>query len=126
MIFSIPSTLMQTVINDNTQQHSTQRQRQMEASGALHIWISTIAELSTTSSSRIQSLCSDIARHKETNPAAYNANVSWWRHTLSNLLAQGVQPSGDHLVLHVNDTLVQGIAASIGRRPLAIATVVVR
>jgi hypothetical protein len=94
---------------------------------SLDAWISTVPELSeTATSSRIQALCSDIALRKEANPAAYNANISWWRNTLSSLLARGAQPSRDHLVLHLNDALVQGIANSLGRRPLALTTVVVR
>lgn len=104
----------------------------------LQDWLASIPELSSSSSSsttagpssrisssRVQSLCSDIARQKSANPAAYNANVSWWRRTLASLLESGAQSNGDHTVLNLNDELVESIARSTGRRPMALTSVVV-
>lgn len=110
----------------------------------LQDWLASIPELSSStssqatataaagsssrissSSSRVQSLCSDIARQKSANPAAYNANVSWWRRTLASLLESGAQSDGDHTVLSVDDELVEAIARSAGRRPMALTSVVV-
>lgn len=89
-------------------------------------WLRTIPELSgAASTARVQSLCSDIAPQKATNPAAYSANVSWWRRTLSNLLESGSQPSSNHLALELDDSVFESITRSAGRRPLAIASVVV-
>lgn len=103
----------------------------------LQDWLASIPELSSSSSqanagsssrisnSRVQSLCSDIARQKSANPAAYNANVSWWRRTLATLLESGAQSNGGHTVLSIDDELVEAIAKSAGRRPMALTSVVV-
>ena len=113
-------------LTNRLQQSLTNKQMDVTAKTSLDVWLSTVPELSGIASQpRMQSLCSDIALRKEANPAAYSATVSWWRNTLSSLLMQGAQASTDHLVLHLDDALVQGIANNLGRRPLALTTVVV-
>lgn len=96
------------------------------SSTAFEKWITTIPELAGGASSpRVQSLFSDIVRQKATNPAAYHANVSWWRRTLHDLLSSGAQLSTDHLVVNLDEDLLQDFTRVVNRKPLALVSVVV-
>ena len=91
--------------------------------------LSTISEFSsdtTSARSRLQSLYSDIVARKELNPAGFHANVAWWRRLLEGALRLGLLPGGDHLVLHVNDYLLEALRWNPLGRPLAIPSVIVR
>ncbi|CAE6455999.1 unnamed protein product [Rhizoctonia solani] len=56
-------------------------------------------------SQRLQSLYSDLNRQRLSNPAGYSANIEWWRRTLSEVTARGLQPAGI-LVLRADTVLV--------------------
>ena len=96
---------------------------------SLSVHLSTISEFSSDTASarsRLQSLYSDIVTRKELNPAGFHANVAWWRRLLEGALRQGLLPGGDHLVLHVNDCLLEALRWNPFGRPLAIPSVIVR
>ncbi|KAF9053885.1 hypothetical protein BDZ89DRAFT_1098331 [Hymenopellis radicata] len=60
----------------------------------------------TTSKARLQALYSDILPQKAANPAAFHANVEWWRRTLEDFVSEGLQTnSSDRLVLNASRSL---------------------
>jgi charged multivesicular body protein 7 len=80
----------------------------------------------TTSSSRLQSIYSDISRQKHSNPASYNANIEWWRRALEAITRSGVQQRGSRLVLTADTGLMDLLRVPGAGKPLALSTVVVR
>ncbi|KAG9123599.1 hypothetical protein FRC07_014581 [Ceratobasidium sp. 392] len=64
-----------------------------------------VARILTIASQRLQSLYSDLAKKRISNPAGYTSNVEWWRRTLSEVTARGLQPAGV-LVLRADSQLV--------------------
>jgi hypothetical protein len=89
-------------------------------------WVQTIPELSTEpKTSRMNALFSDIARQKSANTSSFTSNVSWWRQTLFDLARKGVQPSHDHLALKVDEALLDAFANCLGKRPMALSSVIV-
>lgn len=79
----------------------------------------------TTSSSRLQSIYSDISRQKHSNPASYNANIEWWRKALEAIVRSGIQQRGSNLVLSADARLMDLLRVSGVGKPLALSTVVV-
>ncbi|KDQ60963.1 hypothetical protein JAAARDRAFT_125410 [Jaapia argillacea MUCL 33604] len=78
-----------------------------------------------TSTSRLQSLYSDISRRKDSNPTAYRSSVDWWRQTLEAWLAKGWQrDSQDKLILHVAPNLVDSFKFEGVGKPLGLSSVV--
>ncbi|KAG8748278.1 hypothetical protein FRC10_007668 [Ceratobasidium sp. 414] len=73
-------------------------------SSSIRDYLSTLPEYKT-SSQRLQSLYSDLAKKRLSNPVGYAANVEWWRRTLSDVTARGLQPAGV-LVLRADSQLV--------------------
>lgn len=86
----------------------------------------------SSSASRLPSLYSDLARHRNSDAASFKANVEWWRKILTDTLKHGLQADGrasttvDHIVLHVNETMRERWTVDQVGRPLGLGTVVVR
>lgn len=82
------------------------------------------------STQRIQSLYSDLARQKLSNPTGYTANLEWWRNALQSVVERGLQPAGqpnpDHIVLHVDQSLSDAFMWDKVGRPLGLSVVIVR
>lgn len=82
---------------------------------------------STVSTTRLKSLYSDISRQKTSNPAAYSSNVQWWKRTLTEVVAQGLQAStSDVLMLHAGPELLDTLRYDGIGKPLGLASVIVR
>ena len=83
--------------------------------------------LASTSRARLKALYSDISRQKTSNPAAFSANVEWWRKTLGTLVAQGLQAgTPDVLILHAGPELIETLRQEGVGKPLGLASVIVR
>ena len=78
---------------------------------------------SVATRSRLQALYSDISRKKVSNPAAFHANVEWWRKTLESFVSEGLQT--DRLVLHASRSLADTLRVDGVGKPLGLSTVVV-
>ncbi|KAJ7087847.1 Snf7-domain-containing protein [Mycena epipterygia] len=78
----------------------------------------------STSTSRLQSIYSDISRQKHSNPASYHANIEWWRKALEAIVGSGLQQHGSNLVLTAGPSLMDLLRVSGVGKPLALATVV--
>ncbi|KAF8343905.1 uncharacterized protein EI90DRAFT_3284455 [Cantharellus anzutake] len=89
-------------------------------------YLSTITEFSsnTTARSRLQSLYSDIVTRRDSNPMGFIANVGWWKGLLEGAAKQGLLPGGDHLVLHVDDRLLETLRWGPLGTPLSIPSVI--
>ncbi|KAG8707597.1 hypothetical protein FRC08_000397 [Ceratobasidium sp. 394] len=87
-------------------------------SSSIHDYLSTLPEYKT-SSQRLQSLYSDLAKKKLSNPAGYTTNVEWWRRTLSEVTARGLQSAGV-LVLRADSQLVDEFRWEKVGRPLGV------
>ncbi|KAF8609953.1 hypothetical protein BDV93DRAFT_462565 [Ceratobasidium sp. AG-I] len=87
-------------------------------SSSISDYISTLPEYKATSQ-RLQSLYSDLAKQRLSNPTGYSANVEWWRRTLSELTARGLQPAGV-LVLRADSLLVDAFRWDKVGRPLGV------
>ncbi|KAG9102734.1 hypothetical protein FRC06_001266 [Ceratobasidium sp. 370] len=87
-------------------------------SSSIHDYLSTLPEYKA-SSQRLQSLYSDLAKKRLSNPAGYAANVEWWRRTLSEVTARGLQPVGV-LVLRADSQLVDEFRWETVGRPLGV------
>jgi charged multivesicular body protein 7 len=87
-------------------------------SSSIPEYISTLPEYKT-SSQRLQSLYSDLARQRLSNPAGYTANVEWWRRTLSEVTARGLQSAGV-VVLRADSLLVDAFRWEKVGRPLGV------
>ncbi|CAE6516638.1 unnamed protein product [Rhizoctonia solani] len=72
-----------------------------------------------SSSQRLQSLYSDLNRQRLSNPTGYSANVEWWRRTLSEVTARGLQPAGI-LVLRADTVLVDSFRWDKVGKPLGV------
>ncbi|PFH54219.1 hypothetical protein AMATHDRAFT_135662 [Amanita thiersii Skay4041] len=90
----------------------------------------TLQPFSTTTTTRLQALYSDISRQKRSNPASFHSNVDWWRRALESIVSSGVQHSQDspfaagRLVLHAEGSLIDCLKMKGAGKPLAIGTVV--
>ena len=81
---------------------------------------------STSSTSRLKSLYSDVSRQKRSNPAAYRSTVHWWREILQTVaLKHWLPQSSDTLVLHALPTLADSFRYEGAGKPLCLATVIV-
>jgi len=87
-------------------------------SSSISEYISTLPEYKATSQ-RLQSLYSDLAKQRLSNPTGYSANVEWWRRILSEATARGLQPAGV-LVLRVDSLLVDAFRWDKVGRPLGV------
>lgn len=88
--------------------------------------LSALPTYSSVSSSRLQSLYSDLARQKVSNPASFESNVDWWRRTLEALTLRGAQPgTADALVLHASKDLPDHLRFEGVGKPLGLAAVIV-
>lgn len=100
----------------------------MASTSPLLAFLAALPEYRTTQ--RIQSLYSDLARQKLSNPTGYTANLEWWRSVLQSVVERGLQPSGqpnpDHLVLHVDQSLSDAFMWDKVGRPLGLSVVIVR
>lgn len=100
----------------------------MASTSPLPAFLAALPEYRTTQ--RIQSLYSDLARQKLSNPTGYTANLEWWRSVLQSVVERGLQPSGqpnpDHLVLHVDQSLSDAFMWDKVGRPLGLSVVIVR
>lgn len=100
----------------------------MASTPPLPAFLATLPEYRSTQ--RIQSLYSDLARQKLSNPTGYTANLEWWRQALQSVVERGLQPTGqpnpDHLVLHVNQSLSDAFMWDKVGRPLGLGVVIVR
>ncbi|QRW27702.1 vacuolar-sorting protein SNF7 [Rhizoctonia solani] len=72
-----------------------------------------------SNSQRLQSLYSDLNRQRLSNPAGYSANIEWWRRTLSEVTARGLQPAGV-LVLRADTVLVDSFRWDKVGKPLGV------
>lgn len=93
-------------------------------SSSISEYISTLPEYKATSQ-RLQSLYSDLAKKRLSNPTGYSANVEWWRRTLSEATARGLQPAGV-LVLRADSLLVDAFRWDKVGRPLGVGYALVR
>jgi charged multivesicular body protein 7 len=100
----------------------------MASTPPLPVFLAALPEYRSTQ--RIQSLYSDLARQKLSNPTGYTANLEWWRNVLQSVVERGLQPSGqpnpDHLVLHVEQSLSDAFMWDKVGRPLGLGVVIVR
>ncbi|QRV85940.1 vacuolar-sorting protein SNF7 [Ceratobasidium sp. AG-Ba] len=87
-------------------------------SSSIREYISTLPEYKATSQ-RLQSLYSDLAKKRISNPSGYNANVEWWRRTLSEVTSRDLQPAGI-LVLHADSQLAEEFRWEKVGKPLGI------
>ncbi|KAF8682284.1 SNF7 family [Rhizoctonia solani] len=72
-----------------------------------------------SNSQRLQSLYSDLNRQRLSNPAGYSANIEWWRRTLSEVTARGLQTAGV-LVLRADTVLVDSFRWDKVGKPLGV------
>ncbi|KIY72107.1 hypothetical protein CYLTODRAFT_344696 [Cylindrobasidium torrendii FP15055 ss-10] len=80
----------------------------------------------TSSKSRLQATYSDFTNQKTANPAAFHANVEWWRKTLESLVSQGAQAStSDRLVLVASRALLDTLKVDGVGKPIALGNVIV-
>ncbi|KAF9013970.1 Snf7-domain-containing protein [Cyathus striatus] len=82
-----------------------------------------------TSTSRLQALYADFSRQKHSNPAAFHANVEWWKKTLESFLSYGLQEAfdrlpGDRLVFHANRGLLDRLKVEGAGKPLSLSAVI--
>ncbi|KAL1742383.1 Snf7-domain-containing protein [Schizophyllum fasciatum] len=82
----------------------------------------SLARLAPISVSRLQGLYADFAQRKHTNPAAYAANVEWWRRALELHAASGA--GGARLVLVANRALIDALRVEGVGKPAALGEVV--
>lgn len=88
-------------------------------------YLSSLPEFS--SAPRVAALYSDISRKKHSNPASYNATVSWWQRTLQDVTARGLQgENADKLVLHVDAQLLESLRWPKAGKPLGLGCAIVR
>jgi charged multivesicular body protein 7 len=86
---------------------------------------------SDTSTSRLQSLYSDISRQKFSNPDSYQTNITWWHTALQELVWSGLQPPNgraatpNRLSLNAGMELVDALKLQGVGKPLAIGHIVV-
>ncbi|KAG8745692.1 hypothetical protein FRC12_014479, partial [Ceratobasidium sp. 428] len=85
---------------------------------SINDYLSTLPEYKT-SSQRLQSLYSDLAKKRLSNPAGYTSNVEWWRRALSEITARGLQSAGV-LVLRADSQLVDEFRWEKVGRPLGV------
>ncbi|KLO08957.1 Snf7-domain-containing protein [Schizopora paradoxa] len=80
---------------------------------------------STASTTRLKALYSDISLQKHSNPTSFNANVEWWKRTLTDVVANGLQASSpDVLSLTVSQSLQEDLRYEGAGKPLGLASVV--
>ncbi|THH17529.1 hypothetical protein EW146_g3303 [Bondarzewia mesenterica] len=97
----------------------------MASTSSSVINLSSLPNFNGTTSSRLQSLYSDISRQKHSNPTSYQSNVSWWRVTLEAIVAKGWQlNTSDKLVLHADQTLPESLRFERTGKPLCLGTVI--
>ncbi|CAE6535843.1 unnamed protein product [Rhizoctonia solani] len=60
-----------------------------------------------------------VSRMRLSNPAGYSANIEWWRRTLSEVTARGLQPAGI-LVLRADTVLVDSFRWDKVGKPLGV------
>ncbi|TDL21517.1 hypothetical protein BD410DRAFT_829025 [Rickenella mellea] len=90
-------------------------------------WLSSLPKYSKTSKSRLQSLYSDLARQKLSNPTSFNSNVAWWRETLESLAIHSWRTREDSsgaLTLQVNSSLTEKLRYPGVGKPLGLGAVV--
>lgn len=85
-------------------------------SASVSDYISSLPEY-RAGSQRLQSIYSDLAKQRLSNPAGYSANVEWWRRTLSEVTSRGLQ-AGGILVLRADSLLVDEFRWEKVGRPL--------
>ncbi|KAH7094026.1 hypothetical protein BKA62DRAFT_721422 [Auriculariales sp. MPI-PUGE-AT-0066] len=90
-------------------------------------FLATLPEFS--SASRVSALYSDVARQKQSEQAQYERVVSFWQRILEELLAHGLQTTGedggDTLVLHANDALLESLRWQKQGKPRSLGCAVV-
>lgn len=87
--------------------------------------LSSISSYSSVSTSRLKSIYSDLSRQKNSNPAAFNSNLEWWRKTLIDLVQLGLQAdTSDSLLLHVDSNLAEILRYEGVGKPLGLAAVI--
>lgn len=95
----------------------------MQPQGAGHLSLPSYA---SASKSRLQALYSDILPQKSANPAAFHANVEWWRGTLEAFVEKGLQGnSSDRLTLHASRSLMDALRVDGVGKPIGLGTAVV-
>ena len=88
--------------------------------------LSSLSTYVGTSSSRLQSLYSDISRQKLSNPTSYQSNVAWWRTTLETIVSRGWQSdTTERVVLNAESGLLETLRYPGVGKPLCLATVIV-
>lgn len=88
-----------------------------------------LADLPTysVSPSRLKSIYSDLSRQKTSNPAAFKANVDWWKRTLSAYVGRALQANHtDTLILDAQPDIVESFRYEGVGKPLGMAAVIVR
>lgn len=88
-----------------------------------------LADLPTysVSNSRLKSIYSDLSRQKTSNPAAFTANVDWWKRTLNAYVERGLQANHPNaLVLDASPELAESFRYGSVGIPLGMAAVIVR
>ncbi|MCO5596155.1 hypothetical protein L7F22_050215 [Adiantum nelumboides] len=94
-----------------------------------------------SANSSLPALYADLAAHRSSNKASFEASVEWWRKLLysacmegvlsgpnsSSLTTKGKEPeisTTDRLTLHVNQALLDGLTVDEVGRPLGLGTVI--
>ncbi|PWN37494.1 uncharacterized protein FA14DRAFT_114188, partial [Meira miltonrushii] len=75
--------------------------------------------------SSLPALYADLAAHRSSNKASYEASLEWWRELLSSACLAGPETStADRLILHVNQALLDDLSLDDVGRPLGLGTVI--
>ncbi|EAU88757.2 hypothetical protein CC1G_01130 [Coprinopsis cinerea okayama7 len=84
----------------------------------------------STSTSRLQSLYSDLSRKKHSDPASFQADVVWWKKALETIVSTGLQDgdestsnSSKRLILQANASLMDLVKVPKVGKPLALGSV---
>ncbi|KAG6814537.1 hypothetical protein H0H92_000064 [Tricholoma furcatifolium] len=87
--------------------------------------ILSLSPYTEASTSRLQSLYSDISRQKHSNPTSYHSHVEWWRRVLELVVSSGLQAEkSSRLVLSCGPRLTERVRVQGVGKPLALVAVV--
>lgn len=87
--------------------------------------LSALPEYSASPPARLQFLYSSLAPRKTANPTGFSSALTWWRLTLSDLVAKGLL-GDDKLILVANDGLRERLRWEGVGRPSSLGTILVR
>ncbi|KAJ3763887.1 Snf7-domain-containing protein [Lentinula raphanica] len=84
--------------------------------------LASAAPYISASRQRLHSLYSDFAEQRQSDPAAYHANVDWWRRTLETYVSGGHQ-GASRLVLKAGKQLIHDFYVNGVGKPICLDTV---